>query len=63
MLEVLQNEKLRAQMVLNASAYSDSNSWSRRKGDYLEIVDGLIARRPTGGKTERVALPCESEVA
>ena len=63
MLEVLQNERLRAQLVVNASVYSDSNSWSRRKGDYLEVVDSLIARRPTMAKTERVSLSCESEVA
>ena len=43
MIEVLQNPALRAQMVANASAYSEEHSWKRRKADYLRIVDDLIA--------------------
>jgi hypothetical protein len=63
MLEVLQNQKLRQQMVINASVYSDINSWSRRKADYLAIVDDLVARRTTIGRIDGVASPCASELA
>lgn len=45
MLEVLQDQELRSRMVTNASVYSDQHSWKRRKGDYLGIVDQLIAGR------------------
>ena len=42
MLEVLQNAELRKSMTSNAAAYAELHSWKQRKGDYLDIVDGLV---------------------
>lgn len=40
-LEVLQNDRLREQLVANASAYAARNSWEVRSQDYLKLVDSL----------------------
>jgi glycosyltransferase involved in cell wall biosynthesis len=45
-VEVLQNNELRRRMIANALEYADQNSWQRRQGDYLELVDSLIENRP-----------------
>lgn len=45
-VEVLQNDELRQCMIANALAYADQNSWQRRQGQYLELVDALIEDRP-----------------
>ena len=45
-VEVLQNDELRRRMIANALVYAEQNSWQRRKGDYLELVDALIENRP-----------------
>ena len=45
-VEVLQNDELRRRMIANALEYADQNSWRRRQGDYLELVDSLIENRP-----------------
>ena len=53
MLEVLRDPALRQRMITNAAAYADLHSWKQRKGDYLAIVDGLIAQS-TGTKDKVV---------
>jgi glycosyltransferase involved in cell wall biosynthesis len=45
MFEVLTNEELRRGLVARASDYAARNSWERRKGDYLGLVDGLCRAR------------------
>ena len=45
-VEVLQNDELRRRMIANALEYAEQNSWQRRQGDYLELVDALIENRP-----------------
>jgi glycosyltransferase involved in cell wall biosynthesis len=47
MLDVLQDCNLRQRLVSNAAAYSDTHSWSRRKPEYLRIVDDLIGSQQT----------------
>ncbi len=44
-IEVLQDDGLRTRLVANALNYADENSWRRRQGDYLELVDSLIENR------------------
>jgi glycosyltransferase involved in cell wall biosynthesis len=44
-VEVLQNGGLRQRMIASALEYADQNSWHRRQGDYLELVDALIENR------------------
>ena len=46
LLEMLQDEPLRQRLIANALEYAARNSWDIRKDDYLELVDGLIERRP-----------------
>ncbi len=41
-----QNDELRRSLVASALEYADRNSWQRRKGEYLELVDALIENRP-----------------
>jgi glycosyltransferase involved in cell wall biosynthesis len=50
-IAVLQSEELRRQMIDKALEYAAQNSWQRRQGDYLSLVDALIENRPidTGG--------------
>ncbi len=43
MIEVLQDPALRSRLVANALAYAEEHSWTKRKADYLRIVDELIA--------------------
>ena len=45
-VETLQNDELRRRMVSNASKYADENSWQRRQGHYLRLVDALIENLP-----------------
>jgi glycosyltransferase involved in cell wall biosynthesis len=45
-VEVLGNDELRRRMVASALEYAAQNSWQRRQGDYLELVDALIENRP-----------------
>lgn len=45
MHEVLTDSVLRDSFVQNASEYVRRNSWEKRKSDYFELVDSLIARR------------------
>lgn len=45
MYEVLTDSTLRNSLIQNASDYVRRNSWERRKNEYLELVDSLIARR------------------
>lgn len=45
-VEVLQNGALRESMVANALEYAAQNSWQRRQGTYLELLDALIENRP-----------------
>lgn len=57
-LQVLQDEPLRRQLIENALKYADQNSWARRQGSYLGLVDALIAGdRQLGFSTGAVAAP------
>ena len=57
-VEVLQNDELRRRMIANALVYAEQNSWQRRKGDYLELVDALIENRPVQlGGSQTVTAP------
>jgi glycosyltransferase involved in cell wall biosynthesis len=47
MLDVLQDSQLRNGLISNATLYSDTHSWSRRKSEYLKIVDDLVGTQPT----------------
>ena len=40
-LEVLNNEPARREMVSRANTYAERNSWDSRKGDYLRLIDAL----------------------
>jgi glycosyltransferase involved in cell wall biosynthesis len=42
MLHLIRQPALRNKMVARASEYAASNSWERRKKDYLNLVDSLI---------------------
>jgi len=48
MLDVLRNRELRGRMVACASKHAAENSWESRKGDYLQLVDGLIEGKEPG---------------
>ena len=55
-VEVLQNNELRQRMIANALQYAEQNSWQRRHGDYLRLVDALIENRPVpSGGNQTVA--------
>jgi glycosyltransferase involved in cell wall biosynthesis len=43
MLEVLQDDKLRARLTRNAAEYVGRNNWEANKGDYIRLVDSLFA--------------------
>jgi glycosyltransferase involved in cell wall biosynthesis len=43
LVEVLTNEKVRREMVANATQYASENSWEARKSDYLLLVDSLCS--------------------
>lgn len=43
MLELIRNPERRADLVLNASKFIESNDWESNKGRYLNIVDNLTA--------------------
>jgi glycosyltransferase involved in cell wall biosynthesis len=44
MLEILRDPERRRQMVTNALAYAERNSWETRKGDYLQLIDSLCEK-------------------
>jgi glycosyltransferase involved in cell wall biosynthesis len=48
-VEVLQNNEQRRRMIANALEYAGQNSWNRRKGDYLELVDSLCRGNSASG--------------
>ncbi len=52
LLAVLRDPALRARLTANAAVYAQRHSWSRRKADYLRLVDELIA---TGSATDHGA--------
>jgi glycosyltransferase involved in cell wall biosynthesis len=43
MVELLENQSLRASLIANANEYVLKNSWESRKQDYLRLVDSLCA--------------------
>jgi glycosyltransferase involved in cell wall biosynthesis len=45
-VEVLQNDEFRKELIANALKYAEQNSWQRRQNDYFELVDALIENRP-----------------
>ena len=49
MLEVLNNEPARREMVSRANAYAERNSWASRKGDYLRLMDSLSGNHLANG--------------
>lgn len=48
MLDVINNQELRNRLVTNALEYSNINSWSSRKADYLQLVDQLVKQNRDG---------------
>jgi glycosyltransferase involved in cell wall biosynthesis len=50
-IDVLENDELRVSLIANALKYADLNCWSRREGDYVELVDSLIEKRPVTSNT------------
>ncbi len=52
MIDVLNNNELRRDMIKHASEYVVQNSWQSRKGEYLKLVDSLC-----GGRGRSVANP------
>ncbi len=40
-LDVIRDQKLRETLIANGHKYAELNDWSRRKNDYLELVDSL----------------------
>jgi glycosyltransferase involved in cell wall biosynthesis len=63
-VEVLQNNEQRRRMIANALEYADQNSWQRRQGDYLELVDSLIENRSfiSSGAKNGSAIPAAPAV-
>jgi glycosyltransferase involved in cell wall biosynthesis len=45
MTEIIRNQSLAKQLVARAADYAARNTWESRKGDYLRLVDDLIAER------------------
>jgi glycosyltransferase involved in cell wall biosynthesis len=45
-VDVLENDELRRRLISNALKYANLNCWSRREGDYVNLVDSLIEKRP-----------------
>ena len=41
MMDVIQNPALREALVAGGHEYADRQSWDKRKGEYLELVDSL----------------------
>ena len=48
-LDVLNHEPERREMVSRANAYAERNSWESRKGDYLKLIDSLATSHSAGG--------------
>lgn len=58
MLEVIEDRRLRANLIEKGREYADKNSWDVRKRDYLGLVDSLIVERFDDIRgLEPVALP------
>ena len=62
-IEVLQNDELRKGMIARALEYADQNSWQRCQGDYLKLVDALIANRPVPPGGDRPVVPLDGEAS
>jgi glycosyltransferase involved in cell wall biosynthesis len=62
MLEVVQNGALREALVARGYEYVKRNSWDRRKGDYLALVDLLSAEVFPQQEGRHVALSAASAV-
>ncbi len=63
MHEVLTDQQLRDSLIRNATEYVERESWERNKNRYLELVDGLVARRQGSGELEparRASRPVKS---
>ena len=56
-VEVLQNDELRRCLITNALEYADKNSWQRRQGNYLELIDSLIEGRSSVPTNTNSGLP------
>lgn len=46
MIEVVKDAGLRKRLIANGYRYVSQNSWSRKKVEYLQLVDGLIHGSP-----------------
>ena len=62
-VEILQNDELRRHMIANALEYADQNSWQRRQGHYLELVDSLIENRPLASYRSKNGSPVSAAPA
>ena len=60
-IEVFLNDELRRRMITNALEYADQNSWHRRQGDYLELVDSLIENRPVTWDENKPDVPPDNK--
>ena len=60
-IEVFLNDELRRRMITNALEYADQNSWRRRQGDYLELVDSLIENRPVTWDENKPDVPPDNK--
>lgn len=50
-LEMKRDPQLRSHLAENASKYARENNWQARKGDYLELVDFLVAQNVHASST------------
>jgi glycosyltransferase involved in cell wall biosynthesis len=62
MLEVVQNSGLREALVARGYEYVKQNSWDRRKGDYLALVD-LLSAETFPGQEGRREVPLAASVS
>ena len=46
-LEVLENEALRGELIRNGYDYVEQHNWERRKREYLDLVDSLVTNDST----------------
>ena len=59
-IDVLENDEQRLSLIANALEYADLNCWSRREGEYVELVDSLIEKRPVTSNTAKTASDFEN---
>lgn len=52
--DVLENDELRRSLIANGLKYAELNCWSRREGDYVQLVDSLIENRPVNSSNASV---------